>query len=344
MKAQQDIPAMKKAQPHHAPTEPTATPVGLRGRPTKTWVNQVTIVWLIALVCLPLSRIVSENFPSFTQISSILILGLFLVTVAFGQGLVILTGGIDLSVASVVGLGAFATGVLTNSGVPVLMAVAIAIGLSALVGLINGLFVAYAGFPPFIVTLASGTILASVLLGVSKGAPAQKSPPVLADIFSGRVAVFGIPTPIVALVTIVLLGLLLQNRTRLGRQAYCVGNSVRATQIAGLSVPATLICVYAVAGAFYGLTGVMLLGYSSGADLNIGASWLLPSITAVVVGGSSIRGGAGSFLGTVGGAVLLTLLGICISAAGIPEGSKQVLYGAIILIALIGARFSQRTR
>jgi ribose transport system permease protein len=343
VKVQQEIPAAKAADTDRGQTRAEA-PVGGRRWSVKAWVNQVTIVWLIVLVCLPLSRIVSPSFPSFTQVNSVLILSLFLVAVGFGQGLVILTGGIDLSVASVVGLGAFATGVLANAGVPVLAAVAIAIGLSALLGLINGLFVAYAGFPPFIVTLASGTILASILLGVSKGAPAQRSPTVLADIFSGRVAIVGIPTPIIALVIVVLLGLLIQNRTRLGRQAYCVGNSVRATQIAGLSVPATLIAVYAVAAAFYGLTGVMLLGYSSGADLNIGASWLLPSITAVVVGGSSIRGGAGSFLGTVGGVVLLTLLGICISASGIPEGSKQVLYGVIILIALIGARFSQRAR
>lgn len=343
MKVQHEIPAEKIADIDHAKTRHEAS-ISSRRWSLRDRINQVTIVWLIVLVCIPLSRIVSPNFPSFTQVNSVLILSLFLVAVGFGQGLVILTGGIDLSVASVIGLGAFATGILSNAGVPVLAAAAIAIGLSALLGVINGLFVAYAGFPPFIVTLASGTILASILLGVSKGAPAQRSPSVLADIFSGRIAIMGVPTPIIVLVIVVLLGLLIQNRTRLGRQAYCVGNSVRATQIAGLSVPATLIAVYAVAAAFYGLTGVMLLGYSSGADLNIGASWLLPSITAVVVGGSSIRGGAGSFMGTVGGAVLLTLLGICISAAGIPEGAKQVLYGAIILFALVGARFSQRGR
>ncbi|MFD1211633.1 ABC transporter permease [Arthrobacter sp. GCM10027362] len=323
------------------PAGAAATAKGARRVPGAL-VNPVAIVWLITLICLPLSRIVSPNFPSVSLVNSVLILSLFMVTVAFGQGLVILTGGIDLSVASVVGLGAFATGVFANAGVPVLAAVAIAVALSAVVGAVNGLFVAYAGFPPFIVTLASGTILASILLGVSRGAPAQRSPAVLADLFSGRIAVAGIPTPIIVLVLVVLLGLLIQNRTRLGRQAYCVGNSVRATQIAGLSVTATLVSVYVVAAAFYGLTGVMLLGYSSGADLNIGAGWLLPSITAVVVGGSAIRGGAGSFLGTVGGAVLLTLLSICISAAGIPEGFRQVLYGAIILIALIGGRFSQR--
>lgn len=339
----QESPAVKPVRPVRGQAEPTHAARGAR-RFAGALANPTAIVWLIALVCLPLSRIVSPNFPSISQVNSVLILSLFLVTVAFGQGLVILTGGIDLSVASVVGLGAFATGVLSNAGVPVLAAVAIAVALCAAVGVVNGLFVAYAGFPPFIVTLASGTILASVLLGVSRGAPAQRSPAVLADIFSGRIAVAGIPTPVIALVLVVLLGLLIQNRTRLGRQAYCVGNSVRATQIAGLSVTGTLIAVYVVAAAFYGLAGVMLLGYSSGADLNIGAGWLLPSITAVVVGGSSIRGGAGSFLGTVGGAVLLTLLGICISAAGIPEGFKQVLYGAIILIALIGGRFTQRVR
>ncbi|NKX52413.1 ABC transporter permease, partial [Arthrobacter deserti] len=260
----QESPADKPLRPVRGQAEPTHAARGAR-RFAGALANPTAIVWLIALVCLPLSRIVSPNFPSISQVNSVLILSLFLVTVAFGQGLVILTGGTDLSVASVVGLGAFATGVLSNAGVPVLAAVAIAVALCAAVGVVNGLFVAYAGFPPFIVTLASGTILASVLLGVSRGAPAQRSPAVLADIFSGRIAVAGIPTPVIALVLVVLLGLLFQNRTRLGRQAYCVGNSVRATQIAGLSVTGTLIAVYVVAAAFYGLAGVMLLGYSSGA-------------------------------------------------------------------------------
>lgn len=306
--------------------------------------NQTAIVWTIVLICLPLSRLVSPNFPSLVQVQSVLILSLFLVTIAFGQGLIILTGGIDLSLASVVALGAYATGLLSGRGVPVLAAVAIALALSGIVGLVSGLLVAHAKFPAFIVTLATGTILASALLGFSRGAPAQQSPEALSAVFGARATAFGLPTPIIVLAVVVALGLLIQNRSSLGLRAYALGNSEPAARIAGLPTTRTLVSVYAIAGVAYGLAGVMLLGYSSGADLNIGAGWLLPSITAVVVGGSSIRGGAGSFMGTVGGAVLLTLLSIDISAAGFAEGYKQIFYGGIILVALLGTRLGRQAR
>ncbi|WP_308195919.1 ABC transporter permease subunit [Gordonia metallireducens] len=113
----------------------------------------------------------------------------------------------------------------------------------------------------------------------------------------------------------------------LGRRAFAVGGSPTAAKLSGIPVISTYVMTYAVAAIAYGLAGIALLGYSSGADLSIGNSWLLPSITAVVVGGSSIRGGAGAFIGTVGGAILITLLGTDISAAGLAEGWKQVLYG-----------------
>lgn len=301
----------------------------------------VVIVWILFILMFPLSRIVSPAFPSFSQLESTLILGLFLIVVAFGQGIVILTGGFDLSLPQVVALGAFLTGFLANRGWPVLVAIAGALIACAVVGIANGLLVSYAKFPPFIVTLATGTILASVLLGVSRGTPAQPSPGVLADLFSGKNALLGIPTPIWVLAVFVLLAYIFQMRSVIGRRAYAVGNSETASRVAGVNVPGTLIIVYMTAGIAYGLAGIMLLGYSSGADLNIGQQWLLPSITAVVIGGSAIRGGSGSFVGTIGGALLITILNIDISAAGFSEGVKQILYGAIIIVALVLARFGR---
>ncbi|WP_022887243.1 ABC transporter permease [Glaciibacter superstes] len=301
----------------------------------------VVIVWIIFVLMFPLSRIVSPSFPSLGQLESTLILGLFLVVVAFGQGFVILTGGFDLSLPQTIALGAFLTGYLANTGWPVMGAIVAATIGCALIGLINGLLVAYAKFPPFIVTLATGSILGSVLLGVSRGTPAQPSPAALSSLFSGKESFLGIPTPIWALVIFALIAYLIQMRSTIGRRTFAVGNSEIASRVAGVPVSSTLIIVYTFAGISSGLAGIMLLGYSSGADLNIGASWLLPSITAVVVGGSAIRGGAGSYAGTIGGALLITVLGIDISAAGFSEGVKQILYGVIILIALIAARLGK---
>jgi ribose transport system permease protein len=284
----------------------------------------------------------SESFPSVTLIVNVLILGLFLAVIAFGQGLVVLTGGIDLSVSSSVALGAFLTGSLWAAGIPAVIAVILAVVACTAVGAFSGLVISRFGFPAFIVTLAVGTILASVLLGVSRGAPAQRSPEGLAALFRQETTLIGVPVAIWLFLVMAGLGLFVQHKTTLGLHAYAIGNSVAAARNSRVDVARATVTVYGVAGAAYGLAGVMLLGYSSGADLNVGEPWLLPSIAAVVVGGAAIRGGSGTYGGTLAGALLLTLLGIDISATGLAEGYKQIVYGAVILIALLGSRLAGR--
>jgi ribose transport system permease protein len=304
--------------------------------------NQALIVWVLLLLCIPLSRLASESFPSVSLAVNVLILGLFLAVIAFGQGLVVLTGGIDLSIASSVAMGAYLTGSLWGAGIPSVVAVVIAVVACAAVGAINGLVISRLGFPPFIVTLAVGTILASVLLGVARGAPAQRSPEGLAALFRQETTIIGVPVAIWLFLVMAALGLFAQHKTTLGLRAYALGNSVAAARNARVDVARVTVAVYGVAGAAYGLAGVMLLGYSSGADLNVGEPWLLPSIAAVVVGGAAIRGGSGTYSGTLAGALLLTLLGIDISATGLTEGYKQIVYGVVILIALLGSRLAGR--
>jgi ribose transport system permease protein len=320
-------------------SDPRSAPTGSR----RDWLrNQALIVWVLLLLCLPLSRLASESFPSVTLIVNVLILGLFLAVIAFGQGLVVLTGGIDLSVSSSVALGAFLTGSLWAAGIPAVIAVILAVVACTAVGAFSGLVISRFGFPAFIVTLAVGTILASVLLGVSRGAPAQRSPEGLAALFRQETTLIGVPVAIWLFLVMAGLGLFVQHKTTLGLHAYAIGNSVAAARNSRVDVARATVTVYGVAGAAYGLAGVMLLGYSSGADLNVGEPWLLPSIAAVVVGGAAIRGGSGTYGGTLAGALLLTLLGIDISATGLAEGYKQIVYGAVILIALLGSRLAGR--
>lgn len=310
----------------------------LRGLPPGT-----VAVWSLAVLAFPASRLVSESFPSTTLLRNVFILALFLVLVSFGQGLIILSGGVDLSVPASVALGAFATGYFSSHGLPTLVAVAAAIALAALVGFINGLIISRSDFPPFIVTLSIGSIVASGLLGFSAGNPGQTSPAELSALFAVETTVLGVPAAAWILLATLIVCYTVQSGSALGRRTYAIGNSARAAEIAGIPVSRSIQLVYCIGGAAFGLAGVLLIGYGSGADLNIGAPWLLPSIAAVVVGGSSIKGGSGSFAGTVGGAFLLTILGIDISAAGLSEGYKQVLYGLVVLIALLsGLRRTSR--
>lgn len=328
-------------------TEPTVSTPAAEKLPSNSargqwWRGQALIVWVLLLACLPLSRLASESFPSVSLVVNVIILGLFLAVIAFGQGLVVLTGGIDLSVASSVALGAYLTGSLWSGGLPVIAAVAVAVVACAAVGALNGLIISRFGFPAFIVTLAVGTILASILLGAARGAPAQRSPEILAEMFRQETTVIGVPVAVWLFVVVAAVGLFIQHKTTLGLRAYALGNSVAAARNARVKVNRVTVSVYAVAGCAYGLAGVMLLGYSSGADLNVGEPWLLPSIAAVVVGGAAIRGGSGTYGGTLAGALLLTLLGIDISATGLAEGYKQIVYGAVIVVALLGSRLVGR--
>lgn len=302
-------------------------------------VDQSVIVWILVIVMFPLSRMFSTNFPSWALFNSTIVLGLFLAIVAWGQGLVVLTGGIDLSVAAVVTVSAFFTGYLATQGMPTAFAIICGILIASIVGLVNGLIVAKFKFPAFIVTLATAAIASSLLLGFSKGAPGQSSPPELANLFKTSSDILGVPVTLILLVLVFLLGFWVQSRTPFGRRIYAIGNSAQASRMAGIKIDRHLVFVYWLATISYAVAGVLLLGYSSGSNLNIGAPWLLPSIAAVVVGGASIAGGSGTYVGTVGAALLITILSTDITAAGLSQGVQQILYGAIIVAALVLIKF-----
>lgn len=303
-------------------------------------ISQVTLVYLIVLALIPLSRLISPAFPSTNQIENILVLSSFLAVVAFGQGLVILTGGIDLSVASTVTASAvFMSSVTGMIGGNALVGVILTLGITFLIGAFNGIGVAYLRIPPFIMTLATGVMVMSILLEQTNGAPSGASPAVLRELFgSGRIG--GIPITIFFFSAFVVVGWLLQSHTTYGQRLYAVGNGETVARISGLPVKPLIASVYAVSGICSGLAGIMLLGFTGAANLSTGDDYLLPSIAAVVVGGTAIKGGVGRYLGTVAGVLLLTTVSTDISAMNLSEGWKQVVYGAIILAALILSRES----
>jgi ribose transport system permease protein len=201
------------------------------------------------------------------------------------------------------------------------------------IGALNGIGVALLRIPPFIMTLAAGIIVSSTVLGISGGAPLGTVSPLLVAVFAGRW--LGMPPVIYLMVIFTIVATLLQRRTVFGRMLYAIGTSPAAAYIAGLPVRRVTILCYAISGAAAGLAGILMVGFSGGASLNSGDGVLLPSIAAVVIGGTSIIGGRGNYLGAVGGALLLTTFSTMINALGIAEGWRTLIYGAVILVALL---------
>ena len=296
-------------------------------------ISAVTVAVLCVLLLLG-ARFVSPALGSWSQVETVLVLGFFLVVLSFGQGMVILSGGLDLSLPATITLGGIlATSVIGANNPAAWYLLPAVLGVCGMVGLVSGLGIVWLRVPPFIMTMAMSIIVASALLGYTKGTPRGAAPDAAVVLMKGHVV--GLPVPIIVLVIFVALGWVFQSRSIFGRYIYAVGTNVEAARIAGVPVVAAQILPYVLSAVCAGFVGIALVGYSNGATLRMGDDYLLPSIAAVVIGGSSILGGRGTFLGTVGGAILLTTLGTIISALGLEFGLRTVIEGSIVLIALL---------
>jgi ribose transport system permease protein len=293
----------------------------------------------LALLALTIALILSSGWispalGSWGQVRATLVLSTFVMLVGFGQQTVMLTGGLDLSVPAIVTLGAVALFSWVGPepaalvwGVPAVLA------LCAAIGAINGLFVALLRVPPFIMTLAMGMILSSALLGITGGSPRGEAAPAVVALFAGEW--FGVPPVVYLMAIFTVLAVVWQRRTAFGRMVYAIGTSAEAARIAGLPVARVTVLCYAISGAAAGAAGVLYVGFAGGATLETGQDILIPSIAAVVVGGTSIIGGRGSYLGVVGGALLLTTFSLMIAALGVGAGWRAVINGSVILVALL---------
>ncbi|MFT4437793.1 ABC transporter permease [Caballeronia sp. 15715] len=305
-------------------------------RASKLDPDLVTAALLLVLTMAMLagSRFISSSLGSWSQVQTVLTLGTFLLLVSFGQGVVVLSGGLDLSVAAMFMFGGVMTTALVETGDAgawyLIPGVVLAAGV---VGCISGVGVARLKIPPFIMTMGMGIIVGSLALGYTSGSTLGASPQFLEDLMKGSAA--GVPYVVILFVSICVVGLLAQTRTVFGRNLYAVGGSPGAARVSGVPVTRTLVLAYAVSAMCAATGGILLTGYSGGATLSMGEPYLLPSIAAVVVGGSSILGGRGTFAGTMVGTLFLTTLDSLISATGLEQGWRLIVSGLVIVIALL---------
>ena len=255
---------------------------------------------------------------------------------AAGQTLVMLTGGVDLSVATTATTGAFMISSFATDGAAKAIGVALLAGLG--IGIVNGIGVAIFRVNPLIMTLGVSTVTLGALTIYSQTRFLAPAPDLVTKLGSERFLTY-IPYGLLVWVPIsaaIILGL---RYSGFGRLIYAVGDNVTACRLAGVRTWQVLLAVYALCGALSAAAGILLVGFNDAADLGIATPFLLPSVAAVVIGGTSIFGGLGGYAGTILGALILTVLDSLLTILNASQAVRQILYGLIILaLAAIYAR------
>jgi ribose transport system permease protein len=260
--------------------------------------------------------------------------------VAAGQTLVMLTGGIDLSVANVATASAYL--MATHSGLGVAPAILYGLGVGFVVGLINGIGVALLRVQPLVMTLGTGLMTEGILVVYSqkKMADAPRVPQFIETLGAGKF-LGGIPNDLIVWLPIALILIFVLRRTGYGRLLYAVGDNSEACSLAGIRVWRILLVNYVTCGLFAAAAGLIIVGGTNSAELRLAEVYLLPSVAAAIIGGTSIFGGRGGYSGTIVGALILTVLNSILTLLDVPESVRQILYGAIIL--LLAAAYTRLT-
>ena len=288
------------------------------------------------VVLLILGGVYNPQFLSGLYLLQQLRVASFLGIIASGAMVVILLGHIDLSIPWVMTIGGItATAVAgwwgaswTTLGVPV------ALACGALVGLANGVGVAILRIPSMVFTLGMNAVVQGIVVMYTGGnAPPDQATPIL-QWLALRETLF-VPHAVIVWALIGVFIITVLNRTPFGRYVYAIGNSERVTYLSGISTRMILIVAFVTSGTCSAFAGAMLAGYAGKAYQAMGDPYLLPAIAAVVLGGTSILGGRGNYLGTIAGVILITLLESILSVMQISDSARQIIYGAMIIVMML---------
>ena len=287
----------------------------------------------LVLLCVAMS-FASPWFLTLSNFQIVLRNASFVGLVALGQTLVLLVGGIDLSVGAAAGLAAIVGALaLTRAGIPAVIVIPFTLGFGLLLGAFNAAFIARLRLNPFIVTLASGEIFAGLVLVITQGYPVRPLGPAFTPFGQGEP--FGVPVPVLVFLAAGLGLWWLLGHTRLGRDIYAVGGNREAANLVGIRVWRIDFIAYGLAGAFAALAGILYASRMDAAQPSVGEGWMLRAITAAIIGGTSLRGGEGTIIGTVLGALLLTVLENGTVLLNVSGYWQRVIVGAVVLVAVL---------
>lgn len=288
------------------------------------------------LLLLAFGSFYSTSFLSPEYLLQQLKVASFLGVIATGMMIVILLGQIDLSVpwsVAVGGMMACAAAAFGPAGEALAIPFGVLCGMG--IGVVNGVGVAYLRIPSMIITLATNAVAQGLMVVYTGGfSPQDSATPAMRYLATGDL-VPAIPNAVIIWAVVGAAAVFALSRTTFGRSVYGIGNRERAAYLSGVDTRRIVLIAFMVSGALSAFGGVLLAGYASKAAQSMGDAYLLPSIAAVVLGGTSILGGRGSYLGTVAGVILITLLQSILSVMQMPEAGRQIIYGVVIIAMLL---------
>lgn len=294
----------------------------------------VVFCYLIALVLFAGFSVYMPGFARLSHIRTVFLESALIGIVALGQTLVVITGGIDLSVAWMMTIGAYMVSNLVNSsnanlvwGIPLMLVVTFGLGA------INGFCISCLRVPAIVMTLGMNIILQGALVALTQGSPGQSAPPLLLTL--GQKNLLGIPYLVIIWIIMTVVVMLALFKMKYGCKLFAIGNNATVAKYSGIRVDNTIILSYAISGMTAGIAGALLAGKVGSCYLAMGDTYQFQSIAAVAIGGTSMLGGKGNYLGTVAGSLTITILLGILVALNLPFGVQTMAYGLIVLISVI---------
>lgn len=280
---------------------------------------------------------INSRFMTTSNILNILRQTSINAVIATGMTFVILTGGIDLSVGSILGFSGAVAAMMLASGVDSIIAIPVALIVGLVVGALNGVLISKGKLQPFIVTLATMTMLRGATLVFTDGKPIGTGFEANSKLFAwfGNGYVLGIPVPIIVIIVTFLVALFVLTQTKIGRYVYALGGNEEATKLSGISTDKVKIFVYAISGMMAALAGIIITSRLSSAQPTAGSGYELDAIAAVVLGGTSLAGGTGTIVGTMIGALIIGDLNNALNLMDVSSYFQMLAKGSVILLAVL---------
>ncbi|WP_373364480.1 autoinducer 2 ABC transporter permease LsrD [Pasteurella multocida] len=305
--------------------------------------------WEIALFCLVIIEILGFGMfnPRMLDLNVLLYSTsdfIYIGMLALPLTMIIVSGGMDISFGSTVGLCAIFLGVLFKSDVPLSLAIPLTFLVGILFGVVNASLILYTKVNPLVITLGTmylfggGALLLSGFAGATGYEGIGGFPESLLE-FANQ-TLFGIPTPIIYFLLMTLVFWLLMHKTTIGRSIFLIGQSERTSRYSAVPITGTLYIIYSAIGVVAAFVGILLVSYFGSARSDLGSSLLMPVLTAVVLGGANIYGGSGSIIGTAIAALLIGYLQQGLQMVGVSNEISSALSGALLIIVLIGKSIS----
>ena len=323
------------------PAPAVATKESARGRRLATIIQGQGLIGMALLIGIYFGI----SSPFFLTWENVLIIGATAATLgimALAQTFLIVSGGIDVSVGSVVAITTVVAGLLIQGGMDFWPAAGLAVATGAGVGAINAVLVVVLTINPFIATLGTLSVFQGLAFAITGGRTIVVDDPTLAYIGIGTL--YGLPVPFLVFLLAFVVAVVFERLTRWGRTVYAIGGNAEAARLSGLSVKSTRAALYVVSGLSGGVAGVLILGQLSAASPQVGATYLLSVVTAVILGGASLSGGKGTVVGTIVAVAILGMLNNGFALLGSSSAAQQVALGVALIFAVLLEQVGRRLR